>query len=248
MASSQRNQATERSSREEKEGPYTSQDMLVLQILCHLFLDDKITKLLEFLLRKYQKKEQITMEEMLHIVDHEYHEYFSVIFREVCEYMCLGFGIDVREVDPPGHKYVFVPILGLTYSGIPGGDDKIIPQLILLIVMLTFIFLKGNHVSEEDVMELLRTKEMLPKREHSDIGEVWKFIVEDLVREQYLEYRRVPNSDPAHYEFIWGPRTHAETSKMKVLEHLAKINRRDPRSYPHLYEDALKEEQKATHV
>ncbi|EPY73886.1 melanoma-associated antigen B1-like protein [Camelus ferus] len=42
--------------------------------------------------------------------------------------------------------------------------------------------------------------------------------------EKYLEYRQVPDSDPPRYEFLWGPKAHAETTKMKVLEVLAKIN------------------------
>ncbi|KAI4554562.1 hypothetical protein MJG53_019861 [Ovis ammon polii x Ovis aries] len=32
-------------------------------------------------------------------------------------------------------------------------------------------------------------------------------------KEGYLEYRQVPYSHPARYEFLWGPRAYAETSK-----------------------------------
>lgn len=62
------------------------------------------------------------------------------------------------------------------------------------------------------------------------------------MQEQYLEYRQVPNSDPARYEFLWGPRAHAETSKMEVLKHWAQFSGSDPRSFPLLYEEALREE------
>nr|XP_019606024.1 PREDICTED: melanoma-associated antigen 10-like [Rhinolophus sinicus] len=51
-----------------------------------------------------------------------------------------------------------------------------------------------------------------------------------------------PNSDPPRYEFLWGPRAHAETSKMKVLKFFTKITGSDPTSFPHWYEEALRDE------
>ncbi|GCC44308.1 hypothetical protein chiPu_0028746, partial [Chiloscyllium punctatum] len=42
---------------------------------------------------------------------------------------------------------------------------------------------------------------------------------------RYLEYQRVPHTDPAEYEFRWGPRAVKETSKSKVLEFVAKVGR-----------------------
>ena len=38
-------------------------------------------------------------------------------------------------------------------------------------------------------------------------------ITKDLVQNEYLNYRRVPNSDPPCYEFMWGPRACVETSE-----------------------------------
>ncbi|XP_027951815.1 melanoma-associated antigen B17-like [Eumetopias jubatus] len=45
------------------------------------------------------------------------------------------------------------------------------------------------------------------------------------------------------HEFLWGPRARAETSKMQVLQVLAKINDTVPSSFPPLYEEALQEQQ-----
>lgn len=59
----------------------------------------------------------------------------------------------------------------------------------------------------------------------------WRFITEDLVHTQYLEYQQVPNSDPAHYDCFWGPRALAETSKVKILEYLARLNSEVPRGF-----------------
>ncbi|XP_021107316.1 melanoma-associated antigen 8-like [Heterocephalus glaber] len=246
MASSHRSQCSEGCSRQE-EDLCTSPDMLVLQLLCPLYQDNKIAKLLPILLLKYQRKEVITKTEMLRSVEHRYRQNFPQIFKAVCECMGLAFGIDMRELEPGSKIYVLMPVLGLTYSGLLAEDYQSISKINLLLVILIVIFLKGNRASEEDVREFLRTREMLPQRKHFVIGDPWKFITKDLVQLQYLEYRQVPNSDPAHYEFLWGPRAKAETSKMKVLEHLAKVNRRDPRSYTRLYEEALREGPEAAH-
>ena len=61
-------------------------------------------------------------------------------------------------------------------------------------------------------------------REHSIFGEPRELLTQVWVREGYLEYRQVPDSDPARFEFLWGPRAYAETSKFKVLEYLDRVS------------------------
>ncbi|XP_005406539.1 PREDICTED: melanoma-associated antigen 10-like [Chinchilla lanigera] len=218
------------------------------QILQGVLLHDKIRKLMPFLLRKYQKKEQITMEEMLHTVGRDYRGEFPAIFREFCESVSLGFGIDIRKSDPFGYRYKLVPVLGLTYSGLLDDDNQIVPKVDILIFILSLIFLNGNRISEEELKTKLERWEMLARIENICFKNPWKFITEDLVWAQYVEYRQIPNSDPVRYEFLWGPRAHAETTKMKMLEHMAKLNSEDPRAYPELYEEALTEERGAVRV
>lgn len=113
MASSQRSQFSEVSSKQEEEDLRHSEDILVRQILRLVFLDDKIAKLLPVLLLKYQKKDPITKAEILQIVDEDYHVYFPLIVSLICECLCLSFGIEMREVGPTGHTYELVSILGL---------------------------------------------------------------------------------------------------------------------------------------
>ncbi|XP_013360979.1 PREDICTED: melanoma-associated antigen 10-like [Chinchilla lanigera] len=236
-------ECSESSSRQEAEGPSPSQDMNIPQILRSMLLNEKIHNLVPLLFCKYQKKERITMEEILHIVDEDYREHFPLIFREFCECMCVGLGMDMSEVDPPGHTYELVPVMGLTYKGILDDEDKqVIAKVDLLILILSVIFIKGNRISEEELRKQVKRWETLAKMEQIVIGDPWKFITEDLVREEYLVNQQVPDSDPARYEFLWGSRAHAETTQMKILERMAKLNKMDPRSYPHLYAEALKEE------
>ncbi|KAF7462398.1 Hypothetical predicted protein [Marmota monax] len=80
-------------------------------------------------------------------------------------------------------------------------------------------------------------------RKYSIYGEPRKLITQDLVQERYLEYQQVPSSDPPHYQFLWGPWTHAKTSKMRILEFLAKIHDVVPSAFPSWYEEALRDEE-----
>ncbi|XP_013360986.1 PREDICTED: melanoma-associated antigen 10-like [Chinchilla lanigera] len=254
MASSQSSQSDEGSTREREELPCTSRDQggpqprpqLGLQPLCDVVLHKKVDELVDFLLLKYNNKDVVTKAELLHSIK-DYQEHFPLIFSKVSECLYMVFGIDVKEVDPPGHIYALLPVLGLTYNKTLGGEQGI-PKNSLLIIMLSAIFTNGNHVSEEVVWEMLSRMQVFDGVEHCIYGEPRKLITEELVQEGYLEYHEVPNSDPACYEFLWGPRAYAETTKMKVLEHLAKVHGTDPLSYPRLYAEALREEEEAAHV
>lgn len=52
------------------------------------------------------------------------------------------------------------------------------------------------------------------------------------------------NSDTPRYEFLWGPRAHAATSKMTVLEFGAKMNHRIPRTFLSRFEEACEMREK----
>ncbi|KAM5128784.1 LOW QUALITY PROTEIN: melanoma-associated antigen 4 [Callospermophilus lateralis] len=163
---------------------------------------------------KYQMTEPVTNAEMLNNVIRDDQEHFP-IFSKASECMQLVFGIDI-EVDPSNHSYVLVIALGLIYDEMLN-DEQSMPKTGLLVNILIVIFLDGSCTPEKVVWEVLSVMGMHAGREHFIYGEPGKLISEDLVEEQYLEYRQVPSSDPVWYEFPWGPRAHAETSKVKVL-------------------------------
>ncbi|XP_011383459.1 melanoma-associated antigen B16-like [Pteropus vampyrus] len=204
-------------------------------------LDEKATLLVQFLLHKYQMNEPITKADMIDVVIKEYRSDFPEIFKRASEHMELVFGIDVEEVDTSSHSYVLVNKLGLTYDPRLSGDGTM-PKTSLLIIVLGVIFMKGNCATEEEIWEVLNMMGLYSGRNHFIFGEPRKFITKDLVQEKYLEYRQVPNSHPPRYEFLWGPRAHAETSKMKLLEFLTKIHQSDPRCFSSQYQEALRDE------
>uniref|UniRef100_G1QEH7 MAGE domain-containing protein n=1 Tax=Myotis lucifugus TaxID=59463 RepID=G1QEH7_MYOLU len=205
-------------------------------------INDKVADLVDFLLLKYRTKELTTRAEMLSSIIREHQDHFAVIFREASECMQLVYGIEVKEVDPTSHTYVLVTNLGLTYDGMVS-DEHSMPKTGLLILILSIIFSEDDCAPEEKIWEALNAMGVYAGMEHSIYGEPRELLTRDWVQEQYLEYRQVPNSDPARYEFLWGPRAYAETTKLKILEFLAQVNGSDPRSYTHWYQEALREEE-----
>ncbi|XP_006087855.1 melanoma-associated antigen 10-like [Myotis lucifugus] len=230
------------SSSNEGEGPSTSWALPGTESLPRSVINDKVADLVDFLLLKYRTKELTTRAEMLSSIIREHQDHFAVIFREASECMQLVYGIEVKEVDPTSHTYVLVTNLGLTYDGMVS-DEHSMPKTGLLILILSIIFSEDDCAPEEKIWEALNAMGVYAGMEHSIYGEPRELLTRDWVQEQYLEYRQVPNSDPARYEFLWGPRAYAETTKLKILEFLAQVNGSDPRSYTHWYQEALREEE-----
>ncbi|XP_047392523.1 melanoma-associated antigen B4-like [Sciurus carolinensis] len=205
-------------------------------------LTRKASLLVQYLLEKYNTKEPITQADMLKVVNKKYKEYFPEILRRTSERMELVFGLEMKEVNTSSHSYVLISKLGPSTEGTLSGTRGL-PKTGLLMTLLGVIFMKGNRATEAEIWEFLNVLGIYAGRRHLIFGEPRKLITKDLVQEKYLEYRQVPGSDPPIFEFLWGPRAHAETSKMKVLEVLAKINDTNPSSFPSLYEEALRDEE-----
>ncbi|XP_059106776.1 putative MAGE domain-containing protein MAGEA13P [Peromyscus eremicus] len=235
-------QANEGSGAQAEGGQSTSKAYLYSKVLLNTKLRKKVTELVKFLSFKYTTKEPVTEAEILKNVAKEYKNYYALIFKHACECMEVVFGIEVKEVDALNHSYELLKILDLTYDG-RMSDDEGIPKTGLLVLILGVIFMEGNRASEKKIWEVLNVVGVYPDQHDFICGNPRKFITEDLVSEKYLEYQLVPGSDPVCYEFLWGPRAHAETSKMKVLQFFSKVAGSSPTSFTALYKDALKDEE-----
>ncbi|KAG8524987.1 Melanoma-associated antigen 10 [Galemys pyrenaicus] len=187
---------------------------------------EKMAEMVEFLLLKYRAGEPTNKAEMLREVLGDDQEHFPVAFRQACECLQLVFGLDVQEAEPNSDCYIVTTALGLTYDGLLSPEETM-PKTGLLVIVLAVILLRGNRSSEERMWEALGVMGVYAGVEHFIFGEPRELLTEAWVREQYLEYQQVPHSDPPRYEFLWGPRAHAETNKMEVLEHLLKVNKRE---------------------
>ncbi|XP_052026051.1 melanoma-associated antigen 10-like [Apodemus sylvaticus] len=205
-------------------------------------IQEKATDLVFLFIYKYRMKEPITLSEIHEVVTKEYENHFPVIFIEASKCLEMTFGIDIKESDLVSSAYVFVNSLNLTYEDTPSDSDRL-PRNAFLIVILGVIFIEGNCASEERIWEFLKLVGVYDGEEHFICGDPREFLTIELVQQNYLEYREVPNSQPPCFEFLWGPRAYAETTKMKVLEFLAKMNGCDPSDFSIWYEEALRDEE-----
>ncbi|XP_004717872.1 melanoma-associated antigen B16-like [Echinops telfairi] len=240
------NRSDESFSNQDEKNPSTLMPMLDANNL-PACLDEKMTLLVQFMLTKYQQGEVITKEDILKVVSREYEDHFPELLTMASKRMELVFGIKVREEDPINHCYVLCNNLGLTYNKMLSGEETL-PKNGLLIFILGVLFMKGNRAPEKEIWKVLNRMGIYSRKNHIIYGEPRKFITRDLVMETYLEYRRIPNRHPVSYEFLWGPRAHAEINKVKFLEYLARVNDSDTPFYSSQYEAALRDEEEKAKI
>ncbi|XP_032474927.1 melanoma-associated antigen 8-like [Phocoena sinus] len=196
-------------------------------------LGSLMVDLVVFLLLKCHSGEPTSEVEMLSTVLPEHRDHFPEVFRHACECLQVVFGLDVREVGPRDRTYVLVPTLGLTWDAVLRAGQRTCEDG-LLVMVLTMITLFGERAPEEELRGALSKLGLCARREL--LTEVW-------VQAGYLKYQQVPHSDPARYEFLWGPRAYAEASKWQVLEHLLRVNSMDPRFFPSVSAESVSDEE-----
>ncbi|XP_010611576.1 melanoma-associated antigen B3 [Fukomys damarensis] len=206
---------------------------------------DVITKtastLVNFIMHMYKMKKPISKKDMLKIIDKKHKNRFLEILRKASFNIEVVFGMDLKEIDSISHSYTLVDKMNLPYNGMLS-RGRGFPKTGILMNLLGVIFMKGNSAPEEKIWEFLNKMKIYDGQRHFLFGEPRKLITRDLVQLKYLEYRQIPDSDPPQYEFLWGPRAYAETSKMKVVEFWAKINDTIPSVFQSRYKEALREE------
>uniref|UniRef100_A0AC11DR69 Uncharacterized protein n=1 Tax=Ovis aries TaxID=9940 RepID=A0AC11DR69_SHEEP len=228
-----------------REGENSSQASAAAESSHTDLLTWKAEMLVQYMLCKYKMRALIKRSEMLKAVTRRYREQFPEILSQASERMEMVFGLVLKEVRPNSHCYTLVSNLDLSDSESMRGDWGL-PKNGLLMPLLGVIYLNGNHAPEEKIWKFLNMLGIYDGRSHFIFGEPRKLITEDLVREGYLEYRQVPGSDPPHYEFLWGPKLLTETSKMKVLQFLAKVKDSGHTAFLPQNEEAWREEVEST--
>ncbi|XP_066213108.1 melanoma-associated antigen D4-like [Saccopteryx leptura] len=192
-------------------------------------LQERANKLVKYLMIKDYKKIPIKRSDMLRDVIREYDEHFPEIIERATYTLEKKFGIHLKEIDKEEHLYILVCTRDSTARLL--GKTKDTPRLSLLLVILGVIFMNGNRASEAVVWEALRKMGLRPGVRHPFLGDLRRLITDDFVKQKYLEYRKIPNSSPPEYEFLWGLRACHETSKMRVLRFIAQNQNRDPRDW-----------------
>nr|KAF6435756.1 hypothetical protein HJG63_012492 [Rousettus aegyptiacus] len=190
---------------------------------------ESANKLVKYLMIKDYKKIPIKRSDMLKDVIREYDEHFPEIIERATYTLEKKFGIHLKEIDKEEHLYILVCTRDSSARLL--GKTKDTPRLSLLLVILGVIFMNGNRASEAVLWEALRKMGLRPGMRHPFLGDLRKLITDDFVKQKYLEYKKIPNSSPSEYEFLWGLRACHETSKMRVLRFIAQNQNRDPQEW-----------------
>lgn len=185
-----RSQSDENFRSQEEEGPSISEAPPDPQFLLSHELNKKVTELVQFLCVRYVTKKPTPKAEMLRSVSREHKDNFPVIFSEVCECVEVVSGTEVKEVDPTSHSYDLVKSLNLSYDK-RLSDDRGMPKTSLLILILGVTFREGNCAPEEKIWEVLNMMGLYAGQKDPIYGEPSKLISNDLMKEQYLDYRQV---------------------------------------------------------
>ncbi|XP_027694622.1 non-structural maintenance of chromosomes element 3 homolog [Vombatus ursinus] len=204
-------------------------------------IQQKVNELVQFLLVKDQKKVPIRRADMVKTILQDYKDLVSVIIKRAGQTLEEVFGLQLKEIDQKHHAYILINKLE-RLEGDGMRNDESVAKMGLLMVILSLIFMKGNSARESLVWEVLKKLRVDPEKRHNTFGDVKKLVTEEFVRQKYLEYNLIPHTEPAEYEFLWGPRAAHETSKMQVLRFVAKIQNREPSSWVSQYNEALRDE------
>uniref|UniRef100_A0A8B9XAK0 Endosomal transmembrane epsin interactor 2 n=1 Tax=Bos mutus grunniens TaxID=30521 RepID=A0A8B9XAK0_BOSMU len=179
-------------------------------------LELKVAELVQFLLIKDQRKIPIRRTDILRHVVGDYKDVLPELLRRAAERLEYVFGYRLVELEPRSNTYILVNTLEPVEEDAEVRGDQGTPTTGLLMIVLGLIFMKGNSIKETEVWDFLRRLGVHPTKKHLIFGDPKKLITEDFVRQRYLDYRRIPHTDPVDYELQWGPRTNLETSKMKI--------------------------------
>ncbi|XP_009070623.1 PREDICTED: melanoma-associated antigen G1-like, partial [Acanthisitta chloris] len=127
--------------------PTRSQEQRNLERHSQDQVNQKVSELVQFLLVKDQKKIPIKRADMLKKVSREYKDVYSEIINQAGRTLQQVFGLQLVEIDTKHHMYILINNLPHT-EGVHLCSDNQTAKLGLLIVILSFIFMKGNSAKD----------------------------------------------------------------------------------------------------
>ncbi|KAM7132178.1 LOW QUALITY PROTEIN: melanoma-associated antigen F1 [Molossus nigricans] len=189
-------------------------------------LDRTVAAVVQFLQVEDRKKSPVTRSELgKYALDSK--DLFPEIIARAAEHLRYVFNFELK-LGRKHHTYLVNKLkpLGEEEEDLRGDGLRL-----GLLMILGFIYMKGNSTREAQVGEMLHRGVFgggCPSKYADNIttsGHPKRH--EDFVQQQYLNYRRVPHTIPPDCEFSWGP-SNLETSKLKILGFVAKLRSKEP--------------------
>jgi hypothetical protein len=195
------------------------------QSLSHLPVREReeiINNIVRFLLIADQKKLPIKRADIIKHTMKDHSRAFVPLMNAACEKLRVIFGIDAK-FDDRTKGYILVNMIDNMYDNPHQTwslEDN--AQIGLVMVILTFIFMKGNKVEDEVLYDMLRRLGIDTESKDETFGEVRRVITTTFVRQGYLDVEK-EQGDPPRLVFRWGPRARLETDKQQALDFVCQI-------------------------
>ncbi|XP_043080211.1 necdin-like 2 [Puntigrus tetrazona] len=200
-------------------------------------VDRKVAEVVQFILIKDQRKIPIRRADIAKHVVKEYKAIYTEIMNKVCLKFDQVFGLELVEIDQKNHIYILINKLEPIH-GEPLSMRSENPKIGLLLVILSVVFMKGGVIKENLVWNTLKKLRVDPGEKHDQFGDIKKVVTDEFVRQKYLEYVKIPHTDPVEFEFRWGLRAEKEVSKLKLLEFVGELFDQDPQSWTQQFREA----------
>ncbi|XP_011471295.1 non-structural maintenance of chromosomes element 3 homolog [Oryzias latipes] len=217
--------------------PSTSQVQRGLEKLTPAQVDQKTSEVIQYFLVKDQKKVPVRRADLVKHVVKDYRNIYPEIIKRAARTFEQVFGLKLVEIDPKNHTYILINNLEAADKPSPV-ECPANPKLGLLFVILGVTFMKGGVVRENVIWNTLKKLRVDSGEKHEEFGDVKRLVTEEFVRQRYLEYVRIPHTEPMEHEFRWGQRADMEVSKAKILEFMGQLHEQEPQSWTQLYREA----------
>ncbi|XP_068453120.1 necdin-like 2 [Clinocottus analis] len=217
--------------------PSTSQVQRGMERLTPAQVDQKTAEVVQYFLVKDQKKIPVRRAELVKHVVKEYRTIYPEIMKRAARTFDQVFGLKMIEIDVKHHMYILINKLEPAEAP-PTARSPANPKTGLLFVILSLVFMKGGVVREQLIWNTLKKLRVDPGEKHEDFGDVKRVVTDEFVRQKYLEYVRIPHTEPVEHEFRWGQRADVEVSKTKILDFMGQLHEQDPQIWTQQYREA----------
>lgn len=218
--------------------PSSSQVQRGLEKLTSSQVDQKTAEVIQYILVKDQRKLPIRRADLVKNVLKEYKTVYPEIIKRAMHTLDQVFGLKLVEIDTKNHIYILINKLEPCEEGALPLQTPSSPKTGLLFVILSVIFMRRGVVKESLIWNTLKKLRVDPGEKHELFGDVKKLVTDEFVRQRYLEYVRVPHTEPVEFEFRWGQRADVEVSKAKILDFMGQLHEQDPQTWSQQYREA----------
>lgn len=192
-----------------------------------------------------------------HVITTEYSKSFRQIFERVEAYLNDVFGLKVIGLDGETFeksekfglksKFKFDCDLNRTELLETAETDKEMQERVkysIIMISLSVIFMNNEEIDEGLFFETLKKLDInRDDKKNKYLGDVNNYFTKELVKEGYLDYEKIKNTEPSTYKFKWGQRSYLEISKKSVLKFVCKVyDGCDPKDWIAQYENACRQE------